>query len=159
MKTNVCWTFIHENIILKKLWQEKSKGQNTQFYSSKWVIFHFSRQWWNPYLKLHKSILWVSIFLLIGNTWRILHVSHDQPLRTLFTAPITDSKLVFNSDGQRFPPWVNFRELHNFHVTFIVFDVQIHCIVLQGCWPLLLQHRLQSWSGWQISEIDVPKCV
>ena len=57
--------------------------------------------------------------------WLFVFVSHDQPLKTLFIAPITDSKLMLNSDEHRFPSWVKFRECHNFYISLIVFDMQI----------------------------------
>ena len=54
-----------------------------------------------------------------------LIVSRDHPLRTLLIAPITDSKHVLTSDGQKLPPWLKFRELHNFYISLIGFDVPI----------------------------------
>ena len=54
-----------------------------------------------------------------------VYISHDQPLERLLIASITDNKHLLTSDGQRFLPWVKFQELCNFHICFIVFDVQI----------------------------------
>ena len=83
--------------------------------------------------------------------------SHDQPLRTLFIAPITDSKHVLSSDGQKFPPWGEFRECCNFYISLIVFDVQI--TLLKGCCPPLLHCRFQDKAGGKSFEVDIPKCV
>ena len=57
----------------------------------------------HPYLDIWKLVYGVA------STWRWIlncNVSHDHPLRTPFIAPITDSKLVLNSDGHRFSLWV-----------------------------------------------------
>ena len=74
-----------------------------------------------------------------------LHVSNDQPLKTFLIPPIADNKHVPSSDGEIFPPWVKFRENHNFHVSFIVFDVQItvpkDCV--HHCW----HHTDESLNG------------
>ena len=53
------------------------------------------------------------------------YVPHDQLLKTLFIAPITDSKHLLISDGQKFPQWLEFLELRNFYINLIVFDVVI----------------------------------
>ena len=51
----------------------------------------------------------------------IWYVTHDQPLKTLFTAPIMATAAVM----ERFPSWSKFRELRNFYKSFIVCDMQI----------------------------------
>ena len=67
-------------------------------------------------------------------------VFHDQPLRTLFFAPITEHKHMLNSDRQKVLPWGDFRECRNFYISLIVFDVQI--ILLKVCFPPPPHHRL-----------------
>ena len=71
------------------------------------------------------NLIYKSFGILTNHPMAELSVYHDQSLKTLLIAPITGSKHMLTSDGQKFPPLLKFGELHNFYILFIVYDMQI----------------------------------
>ena len=71
--------------------------------------------------------------------YKCLIVSHDQSLRTLFIVSITEHKHVPSTDGQKFPPWLKFRECRNLCGNFYC-SWLANNIAKWGC-PPLLSHK------------------